>query len=172
MPTFMIQGGGFTEPKGNEPMKEKPTNPPIKNESGNGLSNLRGTISLNTRLCARSSCCASVNCFRTSSLGAIFASSSYIASAPFSAASSFTTARSVPLCNSAQRRARSTTDSRYSPARRPSRATSPPSSPRVSPPPPPAVAKYRAAPGCLPVPPAPGNCARSPSHRATPASTR
>src|SRR5262245_25210512 len=36
---FMIQGGGF-EPG----MKQKPTNRPIKNESGNGLSNVRGTI--------------------------------------------------------------------------------------------------------------------------------
>lgn len=38
---FMIQGGGFT--KG---MKEKETKPPIKNEAGNGLSNLRGTIAM------------------------------------------------------------------------------------------------------------------------------
>jgi cyclophilin family peptidyl-prolyl cis-trans isomerase len=38
---FMIQGGGF-EPG----MKQKPTKPPIKNESGNGLSNLRGTIAM------------------------------------------------------------------------------------------------------------------------------
>jgi cyclophilin family peptidyl-prolyl cis-trans isomerase len=38
---FMIQGGGF-EPG----MKEKPTQPPIKNESSNGLSNKRGTIAM------------------------------------------------------------------------------------------------------------------------------
>ncbi len=38
---FMIQGGGF-EPG----MKEKPTKPPIKNESTNGLSNLRGAIAM------------------------------------------------------------------------------------------------------------------------------
>jgi peptidyl-prolyl cis-trans isomerase A (cyclophilin A) len=41
MPDFMIQGGGFTEQ-----MVEKPTSPPIKNEAGNGLSNLRGTIAM------------------------------------------------------------------------------------------------------------------------------
>jgi cyclophilin family peptidyl-prolyl cis-trans isomerase len=39
--TFMIQGGGF-EPG----MKEKKTRDPIKNESNNGLSNLRGTIAM------------------------------------------------------------------------------------------------------------------------------
>jgi peptidyl-prolyl cis-trans isomerase B (cyclophilin B) len=38
---FMIQGGGF-EPG----MKEKKTDPPIKNEAGNGLSNVRGTIAM------------------------------------------------------------------------------------------------------------------------------
>ena len=38
---FMIQGGGF-EPG----MKQKPTKEPIKNESANGLSNLRGTIAM------------------------------------------------------------------------------------------------------------------------------
>jgi cyclophilin family peptidyl-prolyl cis-trans isomerase len=38
---FMIQGGGF-EPG----MKEKTTQPPIKNESSNGLSNKRGTIAM------------------------------------------------------------------------------------------------------------------------------
>jgi len=38
---FMIQGGGF-EPG----MKEKKTKDPIKNESDNGLSNLRGTIAM------------------------------------------------------------------------------------------------------------------------------
>ena len=38
---FMIQGGGF-EPG----MKQKKTKAPIKNESGNGLSNTRGTIAM------------------------------------------------------------------------------------------------------------------------------
>ena len=38
---FMIQGGGF-EPG----MVAKKTNPPIKNEANNGLSNLRGTIAM------------------------------------------------------------------------------------------------------------------------------
>src|SRR5262245_20620950 len=38
---FMIQGGGFSTDK-----KEKPTKPPIENESGNGISNARGTIAM------------------------------------------------------------------------------------------------------------------------------
>lgn len=38
---FMIQGGGM-----NASMIEKPTDPPIKNESGNGLSNARGSIAM------------------------------------------------------------------------------------------------------------------------------
>lgn len=38
---FMIQGGGF-EPG----MREKQTKAPIKNESGNGLSNVRGSIAM------------------------------------------------------------------------------------------------------------------------------
>ena len=38
---FMIQGGGF-EPG----LKEKKTRDPIKNESNNGLSNLKGTIAM------------------------------------------------------------------------------------------------------------------------------
>ncbi len=38
---FMIQGGGFEPGK-----KEKKTRDPIKNEAGNGLSNLRGTIAM------------------------------------------------------------------------------------------------------------------------------
>jgi cyclophilin family peptidyl-prolyl cis-trans isomerase len=38
---FMIQGGGFTAD-----MHQKPTNAPIKNEAGNGLSNVRGTIAM------------------------------------------------------------------------------------------------------------------------------
>jgi cyclophilin family peptidyl-prolyl cis-trans isomerase len=41
IPGFMIQGGGFT--KG---MVEKATQLPIKNEAGNGLHNLRGTIAM------------------------------------------------------------------------------------------------------------------------------
>jgi peptidyl-prolyl cis-trans isomerase B (cyclophilin B) len=41
MKDFMIQGGGL-EPS----MKEKGTKDPIKNESGNGLSNVRGTIAM------------------------------------------------------------------------------------------------------------------------------
>ncbi len=41
IPTFMIQGGGF-EPG----LKEKKTRDPIKNESNNGLSNLKGTIAM------------------------------------------------------------------------------------------------------------------------------
>ena len=36
---FMIQGGGFTAE-----MQQKRTKPPIKNEAGNGLKNMRGTI--------------------------------------------------------------------------------------------------------------------------------
>lgn len=38
---FMIQGGGMTEK-----MSEKDTNSPIKNEAGNGLRNLRGTLAM------------------------------------------------------------------------------------------------------------------------------
>ncbi len=38
---FMIQGGGFTAD-----LREKPTNPPIKNEADNGLKNDRGTIAM------------------------------------------------------------------------------------------------------------------------------
>jgi cyclophilin family peptidyl-prolyl cis-trans isomerase len=41
IPDFMIQGGGFV--KG---MSQKQTGPPIKNEAGNGLSNLRGAIAM------------------------------------------------------------------------------------------------------------------------------
>jgi cyclophilin family peptidyl-prolyl cis-trans isomerase len=39
--TFMIQGGGMTPD-----MKQKETMAPIKNEAGNGLKNLRGTIAM------------------------------------------------------------------------------------------------------------------------------
>lgn len=38
---FMIQGGGFTES-----MEQKKTREPIKNEAGNGLKNLKGTIAM------------------------------------------------------------------------------------------------------------------------------
>ena len=41
IPDFMIQGGGF-EPG----MKQKKVKAPIKNESGNGLSNTKGTIAM------------------------------------------------------------------------------------------------------------------------------
>jgi cyclophilin family peptidyl-prolyl cis-trans isomerase len=41
IPTFMVQGGGF-QPG----MKEKKAREPIKNESANGLSNQRGTLSM------------------------------------------------------------------------------------------------------------------------------
>jgi peptidyl-prolyl cis-trans isomerase B (cyclophilin B) len=41
MKGFMIQGGGF-EPG----MKQKKTNPPIKNEAKNGLKNKRGTLAM------------------------------------------------------------------------------------------------------------------------------
>ena len=41
VPGFVIQGGGLTET-----LVTKPTMPPIANESSNGLSNLRGTLSM------------------------------------------------------------------------------------------------------------------------------
>jgi cyclophilin family peptidyl-prolyl cis-trans isomerase len=41
IPGFMIQGGGM-----DETMKERATNPPIKNEARNGLRNDRGTIAM------------------------------------------------------------------------------------------------------------------------------
>lgn len=41
MPTFMIQGGGFTPD-----MMKKATGAPIKNEANNGLQNLNGTIAM------------------------------------------------------------------------------------------------------------------------------
>ena len=41
IPAFMIQGGGF-----DKDMKQKKTNAPIKNEAGNGLKNLNGTIAM------------------------------------------------------------------------------------------------------------------------------
>ncbi|MCK4237237.1 MAG: peptidylprolyl isomerase, partial [Candidatus Krumholzibacteria bacterium] len=41
IPTFVIQGGGFTPD-----MMKKSTGPPIKNEAANGLKNLKGTLSM------------------------------------------------------------------------------------------------------------------------------
>ncbi len=41
IPTFMIQGGGFTPD-----MKQKQAKPPIKNEAANGLKNVRGSIAM------------------------------------------------------------------------------------------------------------------------------
>lgn len=41
IPTFMIQGGGFTPD-----MQQKPTEPAIKNEWRNGLKNKRGTLAM------------------------------------------------------------------------------------------------------------------------------
>jgi peptidyl-prolyl cis-trans isomerase A (cyclophilin A) len=41
IPGFMIQGGGFTPN-----MQQKATKAPIKNEAGNGLKNLTGTIAM------------------------------------------------------------------------------------------------------------------------------
>jgi cyclophilin family peptidyl-prolyl cis-trans isomerase len=41
IPNFMIQGGGFTSD-----MQQKPTRPPIKIESDNGVKNQRGTIAM------------------------------------------------------------------------------------------------------------------------------
>jgi peptidyl-prolyl cis-trans isomerase A (cyclophilin A)/peptidyl-prolyl cis-trans isomerase B (cyclophilin B) len=41
IPGFMIQGGGFSSD-----MQQKPTKAPIKNEAGNGLKNLTGTVAM------------------------------------------------------------------------------------------------------------------------------
>lgn len=41
IPRFMIQGGGM-----DLELKPRPTNMPIRNEAGNGLQNLRGTIAM------------------------------------------------------------------------------------------------------------------------------
>jgi peptidyl-prolyl cis-trans isomerase A (cyclophilin A) len=41
IPTFMIQGGGFTTD-----MQQKPTRAPVKNEAGNGLKNTAGTLAM------------------------------------------------------------------------------------------------------------------------------
>ena len=41
IPSFMIQGGGFTTN-----FVQKPTRPPVKNEAGNGEKNVRGTLAM------------------------------------------------------------------------------------------------------------------------------
>jgi cyclophilin family peptidyl-prolyl cis-trans isomerase len=41
MPTFMIQGGGYTPE-----LEEKPTRAPIRNEARNGLRNSRGSVAM------------------------------------------------------------------------------------------------------------------------------
>ena len=41
VPGFVIQGGGMTPD-----LKQKKNHPPVKNEAGNGLKNLRGTLSM------------------------------------------------------------------------------------------------------------------------------
>ncbi|HER43472.1 MAG TPA: peptidylprolyl isomerase A, partial [Candidatus Eisenbacteria bacterium] len=41
IPTFMVQGGGFTPE-----MMKKAAGAPIKNEATNGLSNLKGTVAM------------------------------------------------------------------------------------------------------------------------------
>ncbi len=41
IPGFMVQGGGFTSQ-----MRQKPTQPTVKNEAGNGLKNERGTLAM------------------------------------------------------------------------------------------------------------------------------
>jgi peptidyl-prolyl cis-trans isomerase A (cyclophilin A) len=41
IPTFMIQGGGY-----DKDFKQKPTDPPIRNEWKNGLKNVRGSIAM------------------------------------------------------------------------------------------------------------------------------
>jgi peptidyl-prolyl cis-trans isomerase A (cyclophilin A) len=42
IPAFMIQGGGFDK----EMNQKRTTRPPIKNEAGNGLKNLNGTVAM------------------------------------------------------------------------------------------------------------------------------
>ncbi len=46
MPDFMIQTGGMTEKNNHLTEKRAEAFPPIKNESGNGLSNVRGMIAM------------------------------------------------------------------------------------------------------------------------------
>lgn len=41
IPTFMIQGGGYTPG-----YDKKPTKPPVQNEADNGLKNTRGTVAM------------------------------------------------------------------------------------------------------------------------------
>lgn len=44
IPKFMIQAGGFTPE-----FKEKPTRPPVRNEAGNGVKNITGTVAMARR---------------------------------------------------------------------------------------------------------------------------
>ncbi len=46
IPGFMVQTGGMTEDNGTLHEKRKEALPPIKNESGNGLSNVRGALAM------------------------------------------------------------------------------------------------------------------------------
>ena len=48
---FMIRGGGFSTD-----LKRKPTAAPVKNEAGNGVRNLRGTVSQRHRNRKRNGC--------------------------------------------------------------------------------------------------------------------
>lgn len=41
IPTFMVQGGGY-----DATLEKKPTRPPVENEAGNGLKNVRGTVAM------------------------------------------------------------------------------------------------------------------------------
>src|SRR5512144_896558 len=41
IPTFMIQGGGY-----DATLEKKPTRPPVQNEGGNGLKNVRGSVAM------------------------------------------------------------------------------------------------------------------------------
>ena len=46
IPTFMIQGGGYTGGYEGKELEQKPTDAPIQNESQNGLKNVRGSIAM------------------------------------------------------------------------------------------------------------------------------
>ncbi len=46
IPGFMIQGGGIVEDNNRLKEKKEGAFPPIRNESGNGISNVRGTIAM------------------------------------------------------------------------------------------------------------------------------
>jgi cyclophilin family peptidyl-prolyl cis-trans isomerase len=52
IPTFMIQGGGFSKDG-----TQKPTDAPIENESQNGLKNVRGSIAMARTRVANSATC-------------------------------------------------------------------------------------------------------------------